>query len=283
MRPDACPRCGGLDRREIAPGDYECLTLATVGMVSPQASGLNVPAPVQRLCGYRYQVPVSSVTCHCGMYSIGRCAACGEPVCGLHATQTKGQLLCLDCNAANQKTAQEVARLEAVATITAWETEALKAVLLVSDPIDRALRVRHELGTKFFDHTLRELAETRVSQEQMVAWFIRLVPEPPRTRQVGRVGIFGWTSRRAVRPDVWDIGHTDRALPDTYSDQGYTSFSMAVMSVDGRVFVLQDGELNPLHAGESVNESEWFRAAQRPPLTIPKKPSWVLYDKTEAF
>jgi hypothetical protein len=282
MRPDACPSCGGLDRREIAPGDFECLTQRVVGMVPPQANGLSVHTPVHRICGCRYQVPVSSVTCHCGKYSIGKCSRCDQPVCGRHATESRSLFLCLDCQAEDDDASRAAARQAAVDTISAWEVEARKAVLNVPDPIERALRVRHELGDNFFDPTLRSLAETPVSKAEMAAWFLRVATSPPPQRSTRRVGLFGWIRWARVVPDVWNIGDTDRALPDSFSDQNSTSFAMAVMSADGHVFTLgTDGGLHPLRPGESVKENGWFRAAKRPPLNIPAKPSWVVYKTTE--
>lgn len=56
---------------------------------------------VEYLCGTRYQEGVqveSSRSCGCGTYSIGRCASCGEEVCGDHSVLRSGSRLCGECD-----------------------------------------------------------------------------------------------------------------------------------------------------------------------------------------
>jgi hypothetical protein len=96
----ACPRCGGHERRSIAPGFYECLSQVVVDVVPPGTQGNVTEVPVPGQCGHRYQeggpsAPAS--TCSCGMFAVGACATCGLPRCGQHGSHDQsGYFVCND-------------------------------------------------------------------------------------------------------------------------------------------------------------------------------------------
>lgn len=93
-----CPRCGGTDRTQLAEGYFECTSRVVVGEVPPGVAG---PAPIRQWgeCGFRYQeAPRTEVPfCHvdgCGMYSVGACVECRQPICGMHMIHVDGRTLC---------------------------------------------------------------------------------------------------------------------------------------------------------------------------------------------
>jgi hypothetical protein len=70
------------------------VTPLPAGLVPPEAS----PFPPMRPCGHRFQIPTAAKTapCACGLESIGQCADCGRPLCGLHGGGG-AESLCEDC------------------------------------------------------------------------------------------------------------------------------------------------------------------------------------------
>jgi hypothetical protein len=91
-----CPVCGGNDVREIAPGFFECVSYND-----------NKGAT----CRVRFQTGTSSglcLFCACGTLAVGRCAECGEPVCGDHSTLWRERRLCsTDLESALQEIADD--------------------------------------------------------------------------------------------------------------------------------------------------------------------------------
>jgi thioredoxin len=93
-----CPSCGGAERRPIGLNFFECTSQVAfvVRSWAPRPGympGPGVPMePVDqteyKVCGHHYtEGAASSVTptCACGMFAIGRCVECGEPLCGKNA------------------------------------------------------------------------------------------------------------------------------------------------------------------------------------------------------
>jgi hypothetical protein len=95
MNAGGCPQCGSTQRRQIAPGYYECLSARVVGMPHGVAS----PTPVVQPCGKRYQLhaaeqSIAGQQCSCGMFAIGMCLECGTPQCGECGNLVEGRFLC---------------------------------------------------------------------------------------------------------------------------------------------------------------------------------------------
>ncbi len=91
-----CPKCGGSSLWQITPGYFECTNLVVVGIIHrPDGMG---PMPAEHRCGHRFQVGVTASTelCQCGRQSIGKCADCARPLCGMDGT-TSGPFLCTNC------------------------------------------------------------------------------------------------------------------------------------------------------------------------------------------
>lgn len=86
-----CPHCGGRQIRQITPSEFECVTPLPTGLAPPEAQ----LCPPMRPCGHRFQIPAAARTapCSCGLESIGRCADCRRPLCGLGGAES----LCEDC------------------------------------------------------------------------------------------------------------------------------------------------------------------------------------------
>jgi hypothetical protein len=95
-----CPKCGGAETKQLAPGYYECLSTTVVGVVPPWQGGNHTanPAPVTRTCGYQFQIGDGAVTtsqCACGMFAVGTCQTCGAALCGRHGMHAGGVFVCV--------------------------------------------------------------------------------------------------------------------------------------------------------------------------------------------
>lgn len=278
MRADACPSCGGLDRKETSRGEYECTTRRIVGMAPGVATGLGVPTPISGPCGHVYRVAVSEEACACGQYSIGRCSRCGAPLCGRHSAAAPSELLCLDCDTKRKDEAAAARQREAEQIIAAWERQVLQAVLAIPDVVDRTLRCRYLHPIGYLDAELQEIAARPVSQEEMVGWYLRYVPDPAKPNYRRRASIFGGYVLRPTKPSVWWIGDTTRtSVSPGVMEQVLHGINRAALTEDGRLVVIEDGSVRPLAPGERVQQATWFARAKRPELPIPPAPSWTLY------
>ena len=107
-----CPQCGGIDRRLLAPGFWECASVrpGLMGPV-PTPAGLAM-VPQWNRCGHRYQTATGDTaaagTCSCGVLAIGRCTDCGQPACGIHAVLGDRMTCrpCVDRQAVRRREAQ---------------------------------------------------------------------------------------------------------------------------------------------------------------------------------
>lgn len=101
----ACPRCGGTNRKQIAPGYFVCTTIVERRM--PEPDPRFGPFRLQRNeCGYEYQEPTSASTfgvCECGMGAIALCKQCGRTLCGNHIAEQSPAVLCQLCAADRQE------------------------------------------------------------------------------------------------------------------------------------------------------------------------------------
>jgi hypothetical protein len=103
-----CPKCGGYDRLELAPGWFECRSKIEVDYSAPVPGGVYGYA---EQCGHRYQSPPyatsgpSAPFCDCGVASVGLCVTCRKPFCGIHAPKllTNGRNLCNSCRLRSRK------------------------------------------------------------------------------------------------------------------------------------------------------------------------------------
>lgn len=137
-----CPRCGGTERAQLAEGYFQCTSRVVVGEVPPGVAG---PAPVTRWgeCGFRFQEsPRTEVPlCHvegCGMYSVGVCVACRQPICGAHMRQADGRTLCPTHAAqvqAAKAQAEQQRHEDRRASVAAW-VEALGRATSANDVLE---------------------------------------------------------------------------------------------------------------------------------------------------
>ena len=96
----ACPKCGGGERVEIAPGYYKCISTITdrsggPGLTDPRLGPMVIESA--RVCGSEYQEGDSSTTnvmCWCRTFAVGQCVQCNRPVCGLHSTMAEKGRIC---------------------------------------------------------------------------------------------------------------------------------------------------------------------------------------------
>ena len=128
----ACPRCGGEDRKLVAPGYFECTSLMPV-MQGLTPAG--VPVPGSASCGHRYQegAPVSATgTCTCRTFAIGTCGQCGRPICGDHSRLADDERVCVTCLQARAEQARDV--------VASSHAEVIAGLKAVADPLERLLR-----------------------------------------------------------------------------------------------------------------------------------------------
>lgn len=83
-----CPACGGNERKVLGPGWFECRS-----RVADTTGNTDLD---YRVCRHQYQEgqQMTELVCDCGVFAIGRCKACGRPICGSHSEQVANQLLC---------------------------------------------------------------------------------------------------------------------------------------------------------------------------------------------
>ena len=98
----SCPSCRGRERRQIAPGYWECQTLIGTLVAGPGSVGRPGPQalPVSRPCLNRYQEGPASThqsLCACGTFAIGVCGDCRRSVCGDCSQVQSGSRTCTSC------------------------------------------------------------------------------------------------------------------------------------------------------------------------------------------
>ena len=93
----ACPRCGGVERRALAPNFFECETRVLVFVVPRGVQGNPTDVPLYEACGHQYQEGAPTAPrCSCGVFAIGECNKCSKPLCGLHGGQYSKGFLCTE-------------------------------------------------------------------------------------------------------------------------------------------------------------------------------------------
>ncbi len=140
-----CPKCGGAKLSQITPGFFECTSFVVVAVIQ-QPNGMG-PMPAQGPCGYRFQINVagSAELCRCGRQSIGRCADCARPLCGIEGTSNR-LFLCPECVSQRRAVAraaaeqQQTAAARAIAEDESRRAEAT-AALKSAQGVDRIISV----------------------------------------------------------------------------------------------------------------------------------------------
>jgi hypothetical protein len=93
----------------LAPGYFECRGDVLYNVVPAGMQGNPVDVPLYRVCEFKHQDgsgPRGTEQCSCGMYAVGACTRCGDPLCGNHLAYHGGSLLC-------PRHAAEIARVSA--------------------------------------------------------------------------------------------------------------------------------------------------------------------------
>lgn len=103
-----CPRCGGIERRILTPNFFECTSQVLTGVVPRSPQGNPTEIPVYGVCGHQYQEGAAAASggtkCSCGIFAVGECAQCGEPLCGQHgAHYYGGEFLCYEHGSAAKR------------------------------------------------------------------------------------------------------------------------------------------------------------------------------------
>lgn len=215
-----CPGCGGVQRRLIAPGFYECTSsvLISGGQGTPPGS-----PGIGGRCGRRYHEGSSGVTsepilCTCGVFAIGRCSDCRTPLCGDCGARFDSRFLCHT----HINRAKKVASEGLESTRRAVEKEAALARAAEGRRQDEQLaRLRATSGIHEGDVRIEDLADAlgrwKPSEQRQLTC--------PRTRSERR--FFG-----------------SRTISTTHSGQGW---AFAVDIVDGRSYGDSVGNLEILY------------------------------------
>lgn len=185
-----CPECGGSDREPIAPGLWRCTSrrIETVlregpgfGHPNPSRGPPVIPAQRSVTCGAEYQegAPTTAeLACGCGTFAIGRCAECGDPVCGTHSAVADGRRLCSRDMARVREAFVEAERERKarLADAAAHEhDQKLEQIAALDDPIERLLSalafVLHDLHPDDVGASAAQMSQRRRSE------FARACPE----------------------------------------------------------------------------------------------------------
>ena len=105
-----CPRCWGERFRVIAPGYFECESVAAPTFVPDQARPGQMRPLYGGACGHLWQdgSGQGGPVCHeCGTFAVGRCPTCGVAVCGMHSWLMAGRRLCRTDARAVQKAEED--------------------------------------------------------------------------------------------------------------------------------------------------------------------------------
>jgi hypothetical protein len=170
----ACPHCGGMDRRAISPGFWECTSMlygeVPTGL-HPSGKFGPVYQTIAHPCGRRYQEGAPGGTgtlCQtCTVFAIGICADCGNPQCGNCGRHYQGAFLCAQCRQARAAAEQAAAR-EAEAEAGRKKAAAAAAAARLADARKTWLR------------EVARALDTRVRQTHDKGWAIG----PPNGRSV---------------------------------------------------------------------------------------------------
>lgn len=159
----ACPHCGGMERRAISPGFWECTSLlygeVPTGL-PPSGQFGPVFQTVAHPCGRRYQEGApggSGMLCQtCTVFAIGICADCGIPQCGNCGGHYRGAFLCARCQqaraaaerAAAEQAAADAARQKATAAASAGQLANARLAWLraVGHTLEAQVRRTHRAG-----------------------------------------------------------------------------------------------------------------------------------------
>jgi hypothetical protein len=274
-----CPRCGGLDIRQITPGFFECTSQVVGIMHQPGGDSRPVGYP----CGHRFQVGVAMPTelCGCGRQSIGRCVDCGKPLCGLCGT-AGGPFLCATCvraradrrrreetEAAERRAAESATNLAQVEQRRAAALDRLRSARTPADLVDLIIELAADIPGDVAKEYWLSLVKQRAIQptcDLVEARGRRHIlyesPDPGTNwREVGRLGLWAATG----------LPSDDKPIDDRWVDSHGGLWSAAT-SQDLRVYSGHTPQTYPFMPG-ARGDSNWialpkgaaFRTKIRPP------------------
>ncbi len=287
-----CPKCGGSSLSQVTPGFFECTSLVVVAVIDrPDGMG---PMPAERPCGHRFQVGVagSADLCRCGRQSIGRCADCARPLCGLEGT-TRGLFLCPECisqrdqrrraeemAAAEQQQAAAARALDEAESRRAAATAALAAAqdadATISVIIANAADIPDEVGQAAWLRLVANRA-IRATHENVTAIGLRHILYD--SADPGR----GW--REVSRSEAWWAQGADGEPSDRWLDSDGSMWAAAV-SQNLRLYVGGTPQTYPIGRG-ARGEPNWialprgeifhtsFRSAQDQHRASDRKFPWI--------
>lgn len=275
-----CPRCGGADRRPVAPGYFQCTSVVPTSRPAQTPSGMQI-IPSSAVCGHRYQPgrAVVGASCGCGTYAVGVCAECGRGVCGDHS-HAGDVRTCTDCDTVER---ERVLR-EAERFRTESHDRVIATLTEVPDPLERLLRVAWYLvrATALSERTgasdedlhvvVPELDGGTWETTEVADWFLDRAAEqglePPDRLSLG-VKRFSWTRALAGHAgSYYEPGPSQPAwrLPGASTHERVDD-QLRTHRLDA--YVLPDAQvLAPAGGGHHVTrhgwEYEWFITSVEP-------------------
>lgn len=271
MSAGPCPKCGGRERRLLAPGYFECMSRVLRDVVPPAPPGVLgdvLGRPLYGPCGYRYQAGPQSAdgrACECGMFAVGECQACGKAVCGQHGAHSHGRFVCVahirEAEAEASASAEQRQRAERAAIRESLD----RALVTASDSFERLVLAAHWVALeppKFREHgvdsgrlallfdALQEAGDHLSDdgsvwwdQEALCAWFAqgaseRGVPTVNQARERETTTVFGKTRRRLVSEPAWIIEQAEYKGRDL----GKERYAAVALFGDGHVAYAYHGQ-----------------------------------------
>lgn len=270
-----CPQCGGSSLLQITPGFFECTSSVVVAII--QRPGGMGPMPAEHRCGHRFQVDVagSAELCRCGRHSVGRCADCSRPLCGIDGT-IRGLFLCPECvSQRNQRRRaeeravaeqQQVAAARAAAEVERRRAAAITALAaaqsveqMTSVIIAHAADIPDEFGKAAW---LRIVSTKAIAPTHEIVTAVGLRHILYDSSDPGR----DW--REVSRVEAWC------ARGSMLSDSGETSERW--LASDGSMWSAAGSQDLRLHDGGTPQTYPFGRRARG-------EPNWIAIPKGEAF
>ena len=265
-----CPKCGGSRLSQITPGFFECMSLVVVGVID-RPGGMG-PMPAERPCGHRFQVRVtgSAELCRCGRQSIGRCADCARPLCGIEGT-AGGLFLCPEC------VSQRDQRRRAEERAAAEQQQAATARALAEAERRRAAAITALKAAQDADATISVIITNAadIPDEAGKAAWLRLVASRvvvPTQEIVTAIGL------RHILYDSNDPGRDWREISraEAWRAQGVYGDSERWLDSDGSMWAAAVSQNFRLYVGGTPQTYAIGRRARG-------EPNWIALPRGEIF
>lgn len=285
----ACPKCGGVDRVELAPGFFECQSQTLFGVVPTGHVGNPAPIAHYRVCAHRYQEstgigPSLLRACGCGFFAVAACTSCGDPLCGEHATKYEGRVLCPTHLAQARVQASEDAAADARRASAAREAAIAHdlSTLQTSDDYEElTAAIPGLVDVDVPDHTVRRAAGALFTQSGRVpqldllglapgssGWFSK----PPRVTT--RIPLFAYRKHGRITGREGG-GSVYRGISPEGISYEYLSFRCARPPWGADGYVVPAGDVVRRREGAAGQAFMLGVVTNIKPVTLPMLKEWI--------